>query len=120
MQFHLDGARRMTSSDDRPWVDKDSELPRTLARVAVARALAAVERRQPPNGEVHASLQLACNAARQNGLHAESLILMVKDSWRDLADTKILERHESDVALEELITMCILEFYGPNDDERIR
>ena len=71
MRMHTDDSRIVMSSDTRRAAGSDTDGLRALARVAVARTLVAVDRGQTPNAEVRASLRVACNTARQRGLHAE-------------------------------------------------
>ena len=101
-------------SADEVSVENDSEVLQTLTRRAVARALVAVERGRPLDDEVRAGLQLACDAARQQGLQAERVIVMVKKSWRDLTDRRILQRRLTDEALSDVVTVCIDEYYRIN------
>jgi hypothetical protein len=101
----------MISDDGRLFVGNAGEIVRRFARVAVVRTLVAVEHGESPDGEVRASLRVACEAARQHGFHAESLVILVKDSWHNLADTRLRQRREASFALNKLITMCIAEFY---------
>jgi hypothetical protein len=90
---------------------------RVLARVAVARAMAAASRGVRPDGDLRTSLKSVCDAARGRGLQAEAVVLVVKESWRHLVDPQLIERHLADAALEKLITMCITEFYAHSDDK---
>ena len=108
MRMCSNGWGHMISDDGRLFVGNDGEIVRTFARGAVARALVAVERGESPDGEVRARLRLACEAARQRGFYAESLVILVKDSWRNLADTRLRHRQETVLALDKL--MCISEF----------
>jgi len=92
---------------------------RLLARVAVARALASASQGTRVDGDLRASLRSACDAARRCGLKAESLVLIVKDSWRHLADPILIDRYAANAALQRLVTMCIDEFYVQNDDRAL-
>lgn len=88
----------------------DGEIPR-FARVAVARAMASASRGTRSDRELRASVAPLCDAARRHGLQAETVLLVVKDCWRNLADDRLIERHLAGAALETLVTMCIVEFY---------
>lgn len=88
----------------------DAEI-RGLARVAVARAMASASRGTGSDFELRGNLTSLCDAARRRGLHAETVLLIVKDCWRNLVDPRLIERHLADAALENVITMCISEFY---------
>ena len=94
---HLD---RMTSDGGPPPNGKDGDVLQTLTRVAIARTLAAAELGRSPDREVHASLVIACDVARQRGLEAEGLVKIVKESWHHLADDRPLERRVADRALD--------------------
>ena len=110
MRLQSSDSAGMTGGDGQPHAPAtDGTVLRTLARVAVVRGRVAVERGLPVDAEADASLRLACDAARQSGFRAEQLVLMVKESWRSLAQPR--ERHEFDLALEKLVSLCIAEFY---------
>jgi len=77
---------------------------------------------------VRQGLREACEAARGHGLQAEDLLVIVKQSWREVSDDDVLEgqrrrastpssatQARSDEALAEVITMCIKEFYRPSE-----
>lgn len=89
---------------------------RVLARIAVARAMAAASRGARPDGDLRATVTSVCAAARRRGFEAETVVLVVKDSWRHLVDPALIERHLAEAALAHLITMCITEFYSPPHD----
>ena len=84
-----------------------------LARAAL-RASIADRRAGRDHPELLADrLRGACDAAREQGLHAEELLIIVKQCWLHLSDTRVLERHAADEALESIVATCIREFYRP-------
>lgn len=52
-----------------------------------------------------------CDTAREDGLRAEQLLILVKQAWDQLVENHELDRSDSDVALSEVVTLCIKEFY---------
>jgi len=58
-------------------------------------------------------LRQTCDAAREHGLRAEELLVILKQSWHHLADTQFADRHDADATLSHLVTKCIREFYRP-------
>jgi hypothetical protein len=73
---------------------------------------------------VREDVREACDAAREHGLRAEELLVVVKQSWRDVSDADFAEGAGStapssatqarrDQVLTEVITMFIREFYRP-------
>jgi hypothetical protein len=95
-----------------PQGDGDVSEVRELVRAAAARAIARASRGTRPDGDLRANVKALCDAARQSGLQAEMLVLMVKDCWRNFGAPALMERHLADAALESLVTMCISEFYN--------
>ena len=108
----------MSNKIERPEDDERVADVRLWTRVAVARALAAATQGARPDGDVRPSLRSACDAARRHGLEAETLILMLKDSWRLLAAPLLIDRYAANSALQRLVTMCIDEFYIQKNDDR--
>jgi hypothetical protein len=65
-----------------------------------------------PNASVRRSLRGVCSEAQRSGMRAEQLLVILKDSWRRLPETRRIERSERDEALGQVITLCIREYYA--------
>ena len=96
-----------------------------LTQLALRRVLADFRSGHRPDANVAAGLREACDAARKNGLRAEEMLLIVKQTWWHLSDTQVLIHRDAVAALDEVITLCIKEFYRPRppavtsgDDDR--
>jgi hypothetical protein len=57
-------------------------------------------------------LRGACVHAREAGLMAEDLIVILKDVWYALPDVRKLERTNSNNTLAHIVSACIEEFYA--------
>jgi len=107
--------------------ERDSETQlRDLTRPLLHEILADVRAGTRPD-RVRQGVREACDAARGHGLQAEDLLVIVKQSWREVSDDDVLEEQRrrastpssatqarSEEALAEVITMCIKEFYRPS------
>jgi len=114
-------------SEDRPeaTVESDGKAHvRDLTRRVLRRVLAGTRRGSSLGAGVKEEVREACDAARDNGLHAEDLLVLVKQSWRDVSDADFIAGEVSiapssaaqarrDQVLTEVITMFIREFYRP-------
>lgn len=56
-------------------------------------------------------------AARENGLRAEHVLIMVKKAWREMPEVHRLPRSDAEDALERVITLCIEEFFASQRKE---
>ena len=97
---------------------------RDLTRRVLRGVLAGARRGSSLGAGVKEEVREACDAARDNGLHAEDLLVLVKQSWRDVSDADFVEGEGStapssgmqarrEQVLTEIITMFIREFYRP-------
>jgi hypothetical protein len=68
----------------------------------------------PSHGRIAADLHEACGAARTCGLLPEELLIIVKESRRSLSNTQRIDRHAADIALSEVVSACIREYYLAN------
>jgi hypothetical protein len=57
-----------------------------------------------------------CRVARDGGLQIEQMLIAVKDSWRATPGRVPRRPGAADDGLDQLITLCIREFYSPRDD----
>jgi hypothetical protein len=64
-----------------------------------------------PDGNQIEELREVCNAAREQGLHAEDLLIIIKQSWTQLTEAQLLERLDADETLSHVITRAIVELY---------
>jgi hypothetical protein len=100
---------------------------RGLTRLVLWRVLTDLGADRRPDENVTLGIREACDAARTHGFHAEDLLILVKESWRELSDTQFVARHDDragkahheaqlrrDEALNAIISMCIREFYRPD------
>ena len=54
-----------------------------------------------------------CATARANDVRAEALILLLKSTWWRLPEAHDARRHDAEITLAEVITLCIKEYYAP-------
>ena len=97
-------------ADLTPNPDGEAELLPDLLRRALSGLLG---QRWPnePDGDLRLALRDACDRARNDGLRAEELLLVLKDAWRELPERRGLPRVDPDEALARVVTACIDEFY---------
>ena len=63
--------------------------------------------------ELHDVLCHAAEEARVKGIHAERLLVILKDIWYGLPDVGAAGSSEAEIALlQELISRCIQEYYS--------
>jgi hypothetical protein len=84
---------------------------RALALSALSEAVRAVDASDDAHERTMQPLRSACARAREAGLHAEDLIVILKDVWRELPDVQKMERAESNNTLAHIVSSCIEEFY---------
>ena len=65
--------------------------------------------------ELRVAVRAVCERARQDGVRAEHLLIVLKESWRDLPEQAEIPRFAADEALARVVSACINEYYG---DER--
>ena len=106
--------------DHRPATTGADTQLRALLGVALNNAFASVEHGQTSDGAFRPSLQRACDAARQHGLRAEQFVLLLKHTWAEHWQTRVLNRQQAAFALERVVTVGIQEFYRRDNDESIK
>ena len=63
-------------------------------------------------GELHEVLCQAAAEARAKGIHAEKLLIILKDVWQSLPGLNSSAHAETEAGLlQELISRCIREYY---------
>ena len=93
----------------------DSTRLRSLCGAALRRALLADSSPAATMRGVRPILADACREARERGLYAEQLLVMLKSVWGELPKGGNLSRLECDAVLTRVITLCIDEYYRPVD-----
>lgn len=86
---------------------------RALARGTLRSALRAHVRAHTPDAESRAALRRLCDAAQVRGLHAEQLLILLKEEWRALPAPRLAAREHDGAVLAGVITLCIDEYYSP-------
>jgi len=87
----------------------DAAVVRELVRRALRCAIDA-ELDGRAGADVGRALREACDRARQNGLRAEELLIVLKETWRQLPETRPLRLDAAEV-LARIVTACIAEYY---------
>jgi hypothetical protein len=90
---------------------------RPLLRDAATRALVAVRSGASLDnavGRARNDLRRACGLARDRGVRAEHLLLLMKEEFRVLSAPRLIARDEAEVVLTRLVTMCIITYYSPS------
>jgi hypothetical protein len=75
----------------------------------------------PPSShrELRAALRQVCMDARRAGLRAEQLLVLVKEVWSGIpAGISRATTMHGDDRLSYVITTCVDEYYGSEDDDR--
>jgi hypothetical protein len=62
--------------------------------------------------ELQGVLALAANEAREKQIHAEQLLVIMKDLWHSLPDLRGTEDDRKTELLQELISRCITQYYA--------
>jgi len=97
--------------------DSRSEPPE-LHR-ATLDALQAALSRCLEGGDVEAVrpvLRRVAREARERGLHAEQLLISLKDVWYAMPKVRQADVNEQQVLLQRLVTLCIREYYAADAD----
>ncbi len=85
--------------------------PQTVAALRVALQKSAD--RGSHGDELREALCRAADEARQKGIHAERLLVLLKDIWYALPPIAGASSHDtSHVLLQELVSRCIHEYYS--------
>jgi hypothetical protein len=84
---------------------------RELTETALRTVVADRQRGRRRFADIADALRDACDAAREDGLHAEQLLVIVKDCWHRLPDTQVLEHRAAAEMLADVVGTCIRQFY---------
>jgi len=108
------------SAASTPAADLGAALPpRVLSGagvVALRSALQAQLRGEWPDGALRRAIRAMCDEAHRNGLRAEQLLVILKDAWSSLPEVARLSPGGTrERLLDRIVTMCVEEFYGPQD-----
>ena len=94
----------------------DSTRLRSLCGAALRRALLADSTPAATMRGVRPLLVEACREARERGLYAEQLLVMLKSVWFELPKGGNRSRIECDDVLTRVVKLCIDEYYRPRSD----
>jgi hypothetical protein len=101
-----------TTSDARDGASTDTELLRELVERVLIHAVHAARFTEVTGDDGTGPVQQICREARIRGLRAEQLIIIMKDSWYRMPETRRLQFPHADDVLARVITTCIEEYYG--------
>lgn len=63
--------------------------------------------------EMGVALRQLCEVARERGVHAEQLLVVLKESWRGLPETRLVMRRDTTQVLGRVISKCVVAYYAP-------
>ena len=95
-----------------------SGAPRTLDPIReqlgalLRQTLSTVTRGDATPVRIREALRQACDTAHERGLHAEQLLILVKEAWHELPATRRATRDEAERLLARVITLCVEEYYA--------
>ena len=89
-------------------------LVHQLADAALRRAARPVQSEDRVDDGVRELIRQACIIARDRGLRAEQVLLLLKELWRGLPEGLRLPRHEAGDVIARAVTVCIDEYYRPD------
>lgn len=112
MSIVLDPRAALPGAGDRAGPGPEAAALRELIRTALLYALRSTQDWKAPDGELQRIVRGVCAAATQDGLRAEQIVIIVKDSWRDLAAAREMLRGDGEPVLAHVITLCIEEYYA--------
>jgi hypothetical protein len=64
--------------------------------------------------DVRSAVRTLCADARRLGMRPEELVVLIKMTWRTHPQTCALTRTEAGKLLEEIVSMCIDEYFRGN------
>jgi hypothetical protein len=63
------------------------------------------------DGGLRRLIQRASQSARERGLRAEQLLILLKETWRELPEVRHVPFQDADDMLARVVTLCIEEYY---------
>jgi hypothetical protein len=112
MRAHYE--RQVPISDPIPRNAREPASFSDLLRQSLHCVLIEQSDREPEEAKLRVALRDLCERARGDGLRAENLLIMVKDSWHELPERARMPRHDADDALARVVCACIKEYYQDN------
>jgi hypothetical protein len=101
-------------------LDRSAEQLPDLIRSVLDSLLGSAQPDMQPIGDLRAALRVTCERARDDGVRAEQLLLVLKATWHDLPGRRQLPHLDGDAVLARLVTACIAEYYDDDPNERQR
>ena len=98
----------------------DAELPLPTARTALAAHLRATDIGGPTDPrdaqQARQAVRDLCDDAHRRHLHAEQLLILIKDTWRAMPEARAGSSHVAPHdSLDRFISLCIEEYYARRD-----
>ena len=91
-------------------------MPSPRLEASTLDALRAVMQRAMRKGdhgmELQEVLARAATEAREKNIHAEQLLVIMKDLWHSLPDLRAADTDRQNELLQELISRCITQYYA--------
>ena len=103
--------KRGSTADPIPPNNGQSEALPGLLRRSLCRVLADDCYDRSDEAELRIALRAVCDRARRDGVRAEHLLVVLKESWRELPERARLGRVEADAALARVVSAFINEYY---------
>src|SRR5689334_11396013 len=116
--------RQESTAGPRPMRSGQSEALPDLLRRSLRDVLADARYKYSDEAELRVTLRDVCTQARRDGIRAEHLLIVLKESWRELPERARLPRYAADQTLARLVSACINEYYqdrtvrGPDSPSR--
>lgn len=107
----------VSTADTQPANDGRSEPLPELLRRSLHGVLADERYDDSDEAELRIALRAVCDRARRDGVRAEHLLVVLKESWRELPKQPRLQRPNADEALARVVSACINEYY---EDRKVR
>lgn len=61
------------------------------------------------------AIRTLCEEARRQGVRAEELIVLFKKTWAERPELQTLSREETTRLFDEMVSLCVEEFYRAPD-----
>jgi len=85
---------------------------REVSDGTLLRALRGAARGDASTREIQTAIESVCADAREQGIAAEQLLIILKERWRELPEAQRLLRRHADETRAHLITLCIDAYYA--------